>query len=508
MPDDDLTLACVLKSPLVGWSDKDMEAIANSRDGTLWQAIKNNADKNVVKWLQGLIETLSGMNSFMAINHILTSKTPVKNYTGWQALMTRLGQDCLDPLEELITMAQNYDASNPASGIQGFVHMIHNNESQIKRELEGENGQVRIMTVHASKGLQAPIVFLPDSVSVPTTAIRTTDGFQWIGKEDEAYPLWTYKVDGYNEILKAHKDNKILSMLDEYNRLLYVAITRAEDHLIVCGTLNKIQKNIPEKSWYASMRTGIEKLESEAHTWEYDKAYMQDDPAQSIQFETADDLKQKIKFKDEFEFVEQPLPDFATKDLLIEQYPPRILKPSQGDEVDLPVRSPLGYSDDSYKYRRGLLTHSLLQYLPDIEEDQRAIRGKKFLEKQAPDLSKEIKNNILKEVTDILSSPKFAPYFGAGSTAEVPITGMVANDNGKIDIISGQIDRMVVTDDTIWIVDFKSNRPSPKDVNQVPAMYKSQLKAYKKLISEIYPNREIKCALLWTDAPDIMELEI
>jgi ATP-dependent helicase/nuclease subunit A len=164
-------------------------------------------------------------------------------------------------------------------------------------------------------------------------------------------------------------------------------------------------------------------------------------------------------------------------------------------------------SNNKNRFRRGLLTHSLLQYLPNITMDKREAVGKNYQKKQASELSEAIRVSILNEVLAILTHPDFAPYFGEGSLAEVPLTGKVTNTQGKIEIISGQIDRMLVTDNSIWIVDFKSNRPPPKNIKDIPTQYRNQLKAYKTLIKDIYPNHTIHCALLWTDGPFMSELK-
>jgi ATP-dependent helicase/nuclease subunit A len=173
----------------------------------------------------------------------------------------------------------------------------------------------------------------------------------------------------------------------------------------------------------------------------------------------------------------------------------------------LAVRSPLYQIDDSYRFKRGLLTHSLLQYLPDIQVENREGAGRAFLKRQAPDVALDTQESIVAETCAILSHPDFEMFFAQGSMAEVPVTGMVTHDDGRIDIISGVIDRLLVQGNTVWIVDFKSNRPPPKDPNKIPTEYRNQLKSYKILIQDIYPDHDIRCALLWTDGPFMSELK-
>ncbi len=257
MPDDDLSLACILKSPLVGLNDNAIEDIAFGRSGSLWNALKQSNYSSIVEWLSLLIQSIPSQNAFNAISDILTRQTPCKNMNGWNAMMARLGEDCFDPLDELLSQAQDFDGKNAGAGIQQFVHVMRTSISEIKRELDDADGLVRIMTVHASKGLQSPIVILPDTTSMPRLVGNADDGFLW---GEDGRPLWALSSAEQNNAMKDLKDQKNAHAYHEYNRLLYVALTRAEDRLIVCGTLNKIQKNVNEKCWYASIHNAMENM--------------------------------------------------------------------------------------------------------------------------------------------------------------------------------------------------------------------------------------------------------
>ena len=503
-PNDDLNLACLLKSPLVGMNDEELEVYAHGRKGTLWNAIKTNAPKSIGDWLSALLENLTGKNVFATLSDILNQKTHADKYSGWQSMMSRLGADAIDPLEELLSMAQDYDSKHPAKGIQGFVHYMGNNTADIKREMDHGDNQVRIMTIHASKGLQAPIVILPDTVSLKRPSASSEDGFIWY---DNKYPLWYASAAEQNDLIHDLRAKISQQDMDEYYRLLYVALTRAKDRLVVCGALNMNAKDVSDLSWYAKIRNGLTQLNSVSTPWGHDENFMIEGDANSFIYETGQVVEPKTKDKNDTPDISVEIPKWMHGDLATEQYPPRVLKPSQDETHMVAVRSPLSYNDDTYRFRRGLLTHSLLQYLPDIDHDNRRERGMHYLEKQAPDISNDMKQGILGEAMAVITNPEFAPFFAAGSYAEVPITGMVTRDNEKIDIISGQIDRLLVTDDTVWIVDFKSNRPPPRDPSKTPVQYRNQLKAYKTLMSDIYPDHEIRCALLWTDGPFMSELK-
>lgn len=504
MPDDDLTLATLLKSPLVGWDDEVLEDYAFSRKSTLWEALKDRAPAPLVSWLTSVIEHTSTMSVFEILNGLLIQKVPCKNQTGWQAMVSRLGVDAIDPIEELLSQAQNYDRLNGHLGVQGFVHSMQLNKKVIKREMDDNKGQVKIMTVHAAKGLQAPIVFLPDMCGLPRASGLSDQGFIWANDE---VPLWVSSSDNVNDAYGRVRDLIKKDDLDEYYRLLYVAMTRAEDRLIIAGYLPQKNK-MPKGSWYEAIKNALSSLPFTENSWGFDGDYCGED-AQSFIFETeqTDQASQKgDSVQKSFEY--EPLPDWVHHTIAVEQHPPKILMPSKADMDDVPIRSPLQQGNNDQRFQRGLITHSLLQYLPDLVPERRLEAAKIFMTHQAPDLSEGMKESIIAECLAILNDAQFSPFFGEGSMAEVPVTGVVKNDmTGKTDIISGQIDRMLVTDTDIWIVDYKSNRPPPRDVKDLPKQYRSQMHAYRSLVQQIYPTHKIHTALLWTDGPFMMEID-
>ena len=504
MPDDDLNLACLLKSPFIEMPDIDIEKLCHNRNGTLWTEIKNSDYSSVAHYLSNLIQNLSGENAFTACNIILNGTTSNEKYSsGWSAMTKRLGQDCLDPLQELLTIALDYDQKNPGLGLQGFVHYFSNNQKDIKREMDHSDNVVRIMTVHASKGLQAPIVILPDTTSLPKSNLDSTDGFFWI---NEKTPLWSPSSKIKNDQLLKYEQKEKQKIHDEYQRLLYVALTRAEDRLIVCGSLNNKQPKHDDISWYASVKNGLMCMDHREDEWGKDTPYMIDGNDSVLIYETEQEQSGTSEPQDDIASIEYDIPHWIKNPNAYEDEKIHIVKPSIDEDSNVPVLSPLLNIDESYRFRRGNLTHDLLQYLPNIPNSDRENLGRIFLKKQASDLPENIQHSILEEVMAILSSEIFAPFFSNGSMAEVPLSGKIKNADGSYDLISGKIDRLCVQDGIVWIVDFKSNRPSPQNSNDIPAAYKKQLSVYKSLIRTIYPNHRIRCALLWTDGPHIMEI--
>lgn len=507
LPSDDLTLATILKSPFIGLDDSDIEPIAHHRSGSLWAAVKESAPRHIVDYLSGLIADIPSLDIFGAINRLLVTPTPDSGKTGWQAIIGRLGHDAVDPVEELLSMARIFDTKNPETGVQGFLHHMQSDKRELKREMESGGDMVRIMTVHASKGLQSPIVILPDAAAMPKSGGNSDDGFLW---SDTGLPLWIRNADDGNESYNKIKADLRAKDMDEYQRLLYVALTRAEDRLIVCATQKN--KELPDNCWYATIKNSMSGMGSPYITrasWTFDSDYMTDTDPVMVVYETPQSAQPpEVDESKPFDKTARSLPQWALQPAPVPQYPSKTLMPSRMEDDDVPVRSPLVANNDAYRFRRGLLTHALLQYLPDVKTENRAAAADTYLQRQAPDIPAPVRQSIRNESLAILTNPDFSMFFGENSMAEVPVTGTVIHEKtGKKDIISGQIDRMLVTDKDIWIIDYKSNRPPPRDIADVPAQYKNQLAAYKQLMGQIYPKHIIHCALLWTDGPFMMKID-
>jgi ATP-dependent helicase/nuclease subunit A len=194
-----------------------------------------------------------------------------------------------------------------------------------------------------------------------------------------------------------------------------------------------------------------------------------------------------------------PLPSWARTKPGPEETPPRPLAPSQAVRQDPPALSPLG--DGAHRFQRGLIIHRLLQSLPDLPPARRRAAAEAFTGRATWGLSRDDQIAIVNETLTVLDTPAFAPLFGPGSRAEVPISGLVHGH-----AVAGQVDRLAVTDDTVWIVDYKTNRPPPRRAENVDAAYVFQMAVYAAALAAIYPSHTIRTVLLWTDGPFILEL--
>lgn len=491
-PEDDLTLASLLKSPLIGINEEELFELAYTREGSLWDAVGTAA------------RTKGGLfaEAYHQLTEILSRADRLRPYEffaellvgdgGREKLRARLGADVDDPVDEFLARALSYEQIHTPA-LQGFLHWIAAGESQVKREMSEGRNEVRVMTVHGSKGLEAEIVFLPDTCTIP----------------DAKHDPRILPVEAGGEKLhffpgrKAYDDprtaaaREVLSeeRMREYRRLLYVAMTRAKDRLYIAGYRGK--NNPPETCWYnlatRALLPGATEIELEdgSRVWRI-KGEQKGKPARD------EDIGGLLPTLD--------LPDWATRQPAPEPTPPKPLSPSKlvEDEAEPAMLSPL-QTGGRDRFKRGRLIHRLLQSLPDVALDRREAAARRFLGEKGWALTSEAQEEIWQATQKVLNEPAFERLFGPGSRAEVPLVGEVRRAGAPL-YLSGQIDRLLVTQDEIIIVDFKTNRPPPSRVEDVNNAYLGQMAAYHALLTNLYPDRPIRAGLLWTDGPRLMEI--
>ena len=493
LPEDDLTLATVLKSPLIGLSEEQLFTLAYQREGTLWHSlgdhIKNHPDFAVAhETLSALLAQADFVPPFELYSEILGK------HHGRVNLVSRLGPDALDPIAEFLNLALVYEKSHVAS-LEGFLYCVEAGEVDIKRDLEqATQNAVRVMTVHGAKGLQAPIVFLPDTLQMP----KQSSGLFWPQDEtgEDLALLWPPRRGLFEQVAEQERDAVVQRRDQEYRRLLYVAMTRAEDRLYICGWHTK--NKAPEQCWYNLIQTGLAEKAVEV-----EDIYLAEagETASSTVLQLTSLQSAKIEEKQySRELVYDDLPDWAGEPPAADPLPPSPLTPSKPEDEEPAVMSPLE-SDDGARFKRGRIIHNLLQTLPEMTLANREDALKSYLAREAHELTEAQQLEIADEIQTVLNDPDFAPLFGPGSRAEVPLIGEVAGQ-----IMSAQLDRLLVTDKEILVVDFKTNRPPPSDPDKVAEIYLRQLAAYRLALQNIYPDRRIRCALLWTVGPHLMPL--
>ena len=497
LPEDDLTLATVLKGPLLGLADDDLFELAHRRQGTLWQALGRRAGggprfgraRDYLAHLLGEVDFLRPYELFAQL----------LNRGGRAAILSRLGPDAADPLDEFLSLALTYERTNTPS-LQGFLHWMETGRAEVKRDLEQAGGAVRVMTVHGAKGLQAPIVILPDTLQVPVASP------QLLWPETGDVMLWSPRADDRDDTATAAYERARQLQAEEYRRLLYVAMTRAGDRLYICGW--ETARGAPEDCWYNLVRDALEGVARSVES-----PFLAADPEtvdatvlrlESVQSDAPDAATVAPPRADT-----PPLPAWAGEPAPPEPSPSRPLAPSRAEQ-DPPVRSPLdaaaGEYGDLNRFKRGTIIHYLMQWLPDVPREHRASAARIYLARPALELSEDVQERLAAEALAVLEDAAFADLFSPASLAEVPISGVVGARGGQQRVVSGQIDRLLIADGAVTVVDYKTNRPPPELPAHVQPVYLRQMAAYRALLRDAYPGFSVNCCLLWTDGPRLMML--
>jgi len=492
LPEDDLTLACVLKSPLIALDEDALFELCHARPGTLWDALRDRAGERADferahARLSELLDRADFIPPYELFARILGAEQ------GRRAILARLGSEANEALDEFLQLALAYEREHVPS-LQGFLHWLEAGEQEVKREAEHAGDAVRVMTVHGAKGLQAPVVILPDTTQPPEKG----DRLLW--DEATGLALWpprkTYEEDRARSLREAAE----AARAKEYRRLLYVAMTRAEDRLYVTGW--RTNKTPGATAWYDMIAAGLGAV-AEPVDFDFTATIPEGWTGPGLRLDTP----QRAQPKDPTppRAAGPPageLPDWGRTPPAPEPRPPRPLAPSQQAESDPPVRSPL-QPGEADAFQRGRLIHRLLQTLPDLPPEARAHAAGRFLADPAHGLSTGAQRELRDEVLAVVNAPEHAHLFGPNSRAEVPVVGLL---DGR-EPVSGQVDRLVVTDTAVVIVDYKTNRPPPAHPDDVPDVYRRQLGTYARLLERAYPGRRVETWLLWTDGPTLMPVE-
>ncbi len=462
LPDDDYSLACVLKSPLVPkpLTEDQLFTLACGRGAnSLWARLGSSSDASCMEARKILEEWLKASGSlrpfeFLSMVLIRTRK----------AFLARLGSEAGDALDALLEVSLSFE-ENHSSSLAGFATWFASEDTEIKRNMDQGGGEVRLMTVHGAKGLESSIVILPDTTSMPRSSATTALMFVVPNSDGMALPFWRLSGLAQSQLIDDWKDRDKQTELEELRRLLYVAMTRARDELYVCG--HKIHKDSPENSWYSLVEESVQgqdilrAIESsgEISCWRYGP-----DPTWNGMTSMSPKAAQEVPawlFKD---------PDFT----------------HQGLERAPHTRRDIGSSD---AVARGRTIHKILEDLPGMAPDQRLKFAQRKLAKHGLDAG-------LAEITlGLISLPDHSDFFGPGSQAEVSIGSL---RNGQR--ITERIDRLVVRDNDILVLDYKTDWKVPERL-AADHEYVKQLASYAFTLEQAYGGRPVRAAILWTSLP-------
>ena len=502
LPEDDLTLACVLKGPLIGFTEEQLFDLARDRDASLWQALRSQAGTRpectrARDMLAGLQARADYLRPYELYAELLGAGG------GRKRLLARLGPDANDPIDEFLSLALAYEREH-VPALEGFLHWLESGRQEVKRDLEHGQDAVRVMTVHGAKGLQAPVVFLPDSLQTPPAE----RGLLWLEGDDEArrLALWPLRQAYDGAVTAEARAAARHAQAQEYRRLLYVAMTRAEDRLYVAGW--NTRKEAPEDSWYRLVEAAMPAIEG-SETVAFDFAETGNGGgASGWRLEQRQTAAPEKRGPTATPFEPLALPAWAQSPVSPEPAPPRPLAPSRPVADEPPVDSPLG-PGGAARFQRGLIVHRLLQSLPDLPAGRRREAGARYLARPLLSLAAEEQAEILEETLAVIEAPAHRHLFGPDSRPEVPLVGLLEAESAGHQapaVVSGQLDRLVITDQEILVVDYKTNRAPPLEEADVPVLYKRQMALYRSVLTRIFPERAVSCWLLWTRGPRLMQL--
>jgi len=511
LPQDDLALATVLRSPLFGVTEEQLFALAWDRRSSLRAALRGDA---AFAEASARLDRWAGLarrdTPFAFYARLLGPEGGRKRYLG------RLGPEANDALDEFLNLALGYESRETPS-LQGFIAWLRAAQAEVKRDMEITRDEVRVMTVHGAKGLEAPIVILADTTTRPT---GPRDPRLLAVPPDGAVPgvpdmlVWAQRQADDVPPVRAARNIAREAAEDEYRRLLYVAMTRAAEKLVVCGTEGLTAR--PKGCWYNLIHAALWDAACEepaADGGEPVRRYRKgasevEIAAQNGAAKPAQEGRITAPYiaQQGFDLVDK-LPEFLGRDAPVPVAIPGLAPSHVHNGSPALGRGRLGAGESAQSLQqsleRGRLIHRLLQALSEIPPDRRKMAAERYLARHGESFSNEEQTAMIAQVLAVLDAAHFAPLFAPGSRGEVSIVGRVGGADGAPRIVNGQVDRLAVTADEVLIADFKTDRPVPRII---PPGYATQLALYRAVLTALYPGRVVRAALLWTEGPELVEL--
>ena len=476
-PEDDLSLAAALRSPLFNLSEGELFALAQPRKRSLWEELRNQRARHpkVIDCLNDIFGQADFLRPYELLERILI------RHMGRENLIARLGAEAAEGIDAMLSQALQYEQMEPPS-LTGFLGWMSTDDSDIKRQMDTKPREIRVMTVHGAKGLEAPIVILPD------TAARNLNDTSQIVEIEGGLHIWKTRREDSTPVIQQATEARNRFLEEERTRLLYVAMTRAENWLMVCGAGNR---GTDGESWYNRIEAAVHEIGAQPVSFFGQEILRHQvmDWSQPGELLPPVPLRESVKLK---EWVRKPAP--ATVAMV------KPLNPSDLGGAKVVGEIGIGSAESEAK-RYGRLLHLLLEHLPQIPQNERQARAAGILAKSGEYPSSDEISAVMHEAISVLDNPELGAIFRPGSLAEVELVATFGDRR-----IHGLVDRLVITPDSVLAVDYKSNADIPDAPANVPEGILRQMGAYAHALMEIYPEHDVKTAILWTKAPMLMPL--
>jgi ATP-dependent helicase/nuclease subunit A len=484
-PDDDLALACLIKSPLIGLDDDALLALAPHRPGALAEALAASREARFVEAERRLAvwrERARSLTPFAFYARLLGEDG------GRRALLGRLGPEAGDAIDEFLSLALAHERDG-APSLVDFLQEIEEGEVCVKRDMETSADAVRVMTVHAAKGLEAPIVFLPDTCTAPTG--RHDPKLFLLEPEQPGEPpliAWSPRTAEDPAAVSAARAAARAAAAGEHRRLLYVAMTRAAERLIIAGSHGVAGK--ARDCWHDMAVAGLAAATPVASPWSAaEQIWRLGAPFCEAEAPPAGPAAARQP---------APPPAWLRRAAAREPAPPA-LNPSRAAPLSIAAAG----AERAALIERGRLSHALLQHLPELPADRRRAAGRRFLDQRGALLNVGEREALLERTMELFADSRLTALFGAGSRAEVAVAGRLARPGRAPIPFTGRIDRVAVEPSGVLIADFKSGAPRGE---ATPAAYIAQLALYRTALAPLYPRRPIRALLVWLDRPEVVEI--
>lgn len=519
LPQGDLTLACVLKSPLYGLSEEALYQLCHKRGkAPLWQILMRyngpdqvilSAKEELLKWQQH--HARKGCPSpYEFYTEFLYAHDAMKRF------VARMGEGAREVVDVFLEQARLYEQAHPPS-LQGFLQWLTEEESDIKRDMEQGAGEVRIMTVHGAKGLEAPIVFLPDTTSLPRAGEVSFLPMPTSHEGADILVKLPSSQKNDSDMIRALRNEKQAADEAEYLRLLYVAMTRARDELYICGVTNE---RLNHRSWYHLVRQGMLSMEGKEGFQRITRPLgkEEDETEEVLAFMSGMQPAVKPSSTRQHTQFTEPFPAYFSQAPAAEAPRLLMLNPSRLMEEVESAFSPnesLGSSpleSSMSAQARGILMHRLLHLLSVHSPAQRMAFALDYLKRYHGVLSDESRETMARSLLLMMADPLYEAIFSPEALSEVSVSGLLkqaeaVTGNSEPLALSGQIDRLLITPERVLIVDFKTGEKPPFNAfkrYEIPELYRRQMEAYRQLLKAIYPTREVECALIYTAIPVLL----